>query len=179
MKRRVWLSHQTRSSTVLCLCARAPNPLALRWIQHPCRPHRVDSCITQTLFVHISSGSHIKKKKKRETKIPLFVCWPFWKITKRSAICCCVVQMIWATCPSNFYFILTNHDSERLIHPYPLWCPMASRSVQALRHLQTDSFRAQCVQKPSNRHKTHSSSPSRSVSPLRHLVSRLPLSPSN
>lgn len=177
MKRWVWLSHRTRSSTVLCLCARAPNPLALRWIQHPCRPHRVDSCITQTLFVHISSGSHIKKRERN--KNPAVCLLTFCENNK--ALChlllCCSNDLSNLPEQSLFYF---NKSWLRKVNPSistVMW--MASRSVQVLRHLQTDSFRAQCVQKLSNRYKTHSSSPSRSVFPLRHLVSRLPLSPSN
>lgn len=40
--------------------------------------------------------------KKRDRKKLLFACWPFGKRTKCSAICCCVVPMICATCLSNF-----------------------------------------------------------------------------
>lgn len=115
MKRRVWLSHRTRSSTVLCLCARAPNPLALRWIQHPCRPHRVDSCITQTLFVHISSGSHIKKKEERN-KNPAVCLLTFWGNNK--ALChlllCCSNDL--SNLPEQFLFYF-NKSWLRKVNP--------------------------------------------------------------
>lgn len=115
MKRWVWLSHQTCSTTVLCLCAQGTKPFitALNSAPVPASQNRLMHH-TNTLCSHFIWLQYYKKGAK--TKIPLFAYWPFGKITKALGhlLLCCSTDLRDLPQQFSFYF---NKSWLRKVNP--------------------------------------------------------------